>query len=147
LLCKQKSNLQLAHVNEGKAQLAGHFYEHGKAFERTSDNEIIVEDMDKKMPAQATSKKVHTATSILKGFKNFEIDNATGFPICPQTRKLIDGTVPYCKSCLSFGHSQISFTGCGKHNEWLAQNANKKQKEETDNKNKTSMEEIHEIND
>jgi len=30
---KQKANLQLAYVNEGKAQLAGHFYEHGKAFD------------------------------------------------------------------------------------------------------------------
>jgi len=67
------------------------------------------------MPAQATSKKVHTAITVLKGFKNFEIDNATGSPICPQTRKLINGTVPYCKSCFSFGHSQISFTGCRKH--------------------------------
>ena len=79
------------------------------------------------MPAQPTSKKICKTTNVLKGFKNFEIDNATGFPIGPQTRKLIDGTIPYCKSCLSFGHSQISFTGCGKHKEWVAQHKNKKQ--------------------
>ena len=42
-------------------------------------------------------------TSGLKGFQNFEVDTVTGFPICPKTRKIIDGTVPYCKSCFSFG--------------------------------------------
>jgi len=29
--------------------------------------------------------------------RNFEIDIATGFPICPKTRKVIDETVSYCK--------------------------------------------------
>jgi len=44
---KQKANLQSACVDEGKAQVAGHFYEHGKAFDSASNNEIVDEDMDK----------------------------------------------------------------------------------------------------
>jgi len=87
----------MARVHEGRAQLAGHFYEHGKAFEGASDNVIVDDDdMDKKMPAQQTNKKMRTTTSSLKGFKIFEIDTVTGFPICPKTRKVIDGTVSYC---------------------------------------------------
>ncbi len=131
----------MACIHEGKAQLDGCFYEH----EGESNNVIVDDDdMDKKMPAQQTSKKMRTMTSALKGFQKFEINTATGYPICPITRKVIDGTVPYYKSCFSFGHSHISFTGCGKHDEWLALNA---KKEETDNKNETSNEEVHEIND
>ena len=42
-------------MNEGKAQLAGHFYEHGKAFDTSSDNETIDEDMDKN--ASTTNKQ------------------------------------------------------------------------------------------
>jgi len=58
------------------------------------------------------SKRVHQTTNSLKGFKGFEIDPTTGFPICPKTRELINGTRSYCKSCFTFGHSQRSFTGC-----------------------------------
>ena len=55
---KQKANLQTAHVHEGRAQLAGHFYEHGKAFEGASKNVVVDnDDMDEKMPAQPTNKK------------------------------------------------------------------------------------------
>jgi len=50
--------------------------------------------------------------SPLKGYKGYKIDPTTGFPICPQSKELIDGTRPYCKSCNTFGHSQRSFTGC-----------------------------------
>ena len=97
------------------------------------------------MPVKESNKKIWKTTS-LKGFQTFEVDTATGFPICPLTRKVIDGTVPYCKSCLSFGHSWISFTGCGKHNEWLAQNAmKKKQKEQTEKNNKKLNEEDNNI--
>ena len=67
-------------------------------------------------------------TSGLKGFQNFEVDTITGFPICPKTRKKFDGTVPYCKSCFSFGHCRISFNRCEKHDEWLAQNEIKKKR-------------------
>jgi len=88
------------------------------------------DDMDKKMPAQPTNKKMRTKTSSLKGYQNFEFDTVTGFPICPKTGKMIDRTVPYCKSCFSFGHYQISFNGCEKHDEWLAQNENKKKENE-----------------
>jgi len=37
----------------------------------------------------------------LKEYKGFEIDPTTGFPICPKTRKFIDGIRPYCNSCFT----------------------------------------------
>jgi len=40
------------------------------------------------MLAQPTSKKICKTTNVLKGFKKFEIDNATGFPICPKQENL-----------------------------------------------------------
>jgi len=40
---KWKANLQLACVNKGKAQLDGHFYEHGKAFDTSTGNEVVAE--------------------------------------------------------------------------------------------------------
>jgi len=33
----------LACVNEGKAQLDGHFYEHGKAFDTATGNEVVAD--------------------------------------------------------------------------------------------------------
>jgi len=45
---KWKANLQLAHVHEGKAQLDGHFYEHGKAFNTSENEKVNDDDMDKK---------------------------------------------------------------------------------------------------
>jgi len=66
----------------------------------------------------------------LKGYKGFEINPTTGFPICPQSKELIDGTRLYCKFCNTFGHSQRSFTGCEKHEEFLAE------KEESNNDKK-----------
>ena len=44
---KQKANLQLAHVNEGKAQPDGHFYEHGKAFDTSTGDEVVADDTEK----------------------------------------------------------------------------------------------------
>jgi len=84
--------------------------------------------MQKKMPARPINKKMRTQTSGLKGFQNFDIDTTTGFPICPRTRKIIDGTDSYCKTCFSFGHSRISSNECIKHGEWLAENENKKKR-------------------
>jgi len=67
---KQKANLQMARVHEGRAQLAGHFYEHGKAFEGASKNEVVNnDDMDKKMPAQPTNKKCVQWQVVWKGSK------------------------------------------------------------------------------
>jgi len=144
---KRKANLQSARVHEDLAQAAGHFYEHGKAFEGASKNEVDDnDDMDRKMPAQPTNKKIRTQTSGLKGFKNFDIDTKTGYPICPRTKKIIDGTDSYCKSCFSFGHERVSSTKCGKHKEWLAQNAmKKKQKEQIESNNEKLNEEDNDI--
>ena len=48
----------MARVHEGRAQLAGPFFEHGKAFKGANDNVVVDDDdMDKKMPAQPTNKK------------------------------------------------------------------------------------------
>jgi len=77
-----------------------------------------------------SSKWVHQTTNPLKGYKDFEFDPTTGFPICPQSRELIDGTRLYCRSCYTFGHSQRSFTGCEKHKEFFAE------KGESNNDNK-----------
>jgi len=41
---KRKANLQTARVHEGLAQLAGHFYEHGKAFKGASEHAIVDDD-------------------------------------------------------------------------------------------------------
>ncbi len=69
------------------------------------------------MAAKPSSKWVCQTTNPLKGYKGYKIDPTTGFPICPQSKELIDGTRPYCKSCNTFGHSQRSFMGCEKHKE------------------------------
>ena len=65
--------------------------------------------IQKKMAAKPSGKRVHKTTNPVKEFKGFEIDPTTGFPICPKTRELIDGTRPYCKSGFTFGQSNIIF--------------------------------------
>jgi len=47
----------LAHVHEGKAQLDGHFYEHGKASDTLIDEEVNEDDMDLKMAAETIKQK------------------------------------------------------------------------------------------
>jgi len=123
----------LAHVNEGKAQPDGHFYEHGKAFDTSTGDEVVADDTEK-MAAKPSGKRVHKTTNPVKEFKGFEIDPTTGFPICQKTKELIDGTKPYCKSCFIFGHSQKLFTGCEIHKDVLA--CLEKEEEEKTNGNK-----------
>ena len=38
--------IQLARVHEGKAQLNGHFYKHGKAFNTSENEKVNDDDMD-----------------------------------------------------------------------------------------------------
>jgi len=127
---KQKTNLQLTCVHEGQAQLDGHFYEHGKAFNTSENEKVNDDDMDKKMAAKPSSKRVHRSTDLLKVYKGYDIDTTTGYPICPRSKEIIDGTRLYCKFCNTFGHSRRSFNGCEKHKEFLDEkkenNTNKK---------------------
>jgi len=94
----------------------------------------LLQMIQKKMAAIPSGKRVHKTTNPVKEFKGFEIDPTTGFPICPKTKELIDGTKPYCKSCFIFGHSQKLFTGCEIHKDVLA--CLEKEEEEKTNGNK-----------
>jgi len=91
----------LAHINDKKAQHNGDFYGHGKAFEASNG-----ESWKPWIPQQMS----YETTYPLSGFKGFNIDPTTGFPIDPKTWWLNDDTIAYCKSFLTFCHSQKSFT-------------------------------------
>ena len=101
---KRKANLKENHSNNKTAKKSGDIYEHGHAVPIPAGKE----------PTQVNPTQKPTAIS-RKRFIGFEFDKSTGYPIDPTTQRLIDGSEPYCIACKNFGHSRISFGGCGKN--------------------------------
>jgi len=123
---QRKQRLYKDQKNEAKAQRDGDIYAHGSAFTLTLDINTIPTESTIPVLQQMSCKKRAISKTSLQGYSGLAIDSTTGFPINPGTGRIIDGSEPYCKACLNFGHSQQSFQGCGKYKSTKASIADEK---------------------